>query len=71
MSFGIPENIWLVITAAGICTSIILSEISSLNKILTRMEKRGMDIEYKLHLMQQTIDGLANSVESVENNTRP
>ena len=71
MSLGIPINIWLVLTAAGICTSFIVSEISSLNKILTRMEKRGMDIEYKLHLMQQTIDGLANSVESVENNTRP
>ena len=71
MSLGIPENIWLVITVAGICTSFILSEISSLNKIITRMEKRGMDIEYKLHLLQQNIGELANSVEGVENNTRP
>ena len=74
MSFAMPAYpgyIWLALAVAIICTSWIASEISSLSKIFTKLEKRGMDIEYKMHVMQQSIDGIANTLESVESNTRP
>ena len=71
MSFGISADIWLVLAAVVICTSLITSEISSLSKILMMLEKRGMDIEYKLHLLQHTINEIAKTVEGVESNTRP
>ena len=71
MSFGISADIWLVLAAVVICTSFITSAISGLSKILVMLEKRGMDIEYKLHLLQHTINEIAKTVEGVESNTRP
>ena len=71
MILDVPSYIWLVLAVAMICTSWITSEVSKLGSILEKLEKRGGDIEYKLLLMQHSIDHVAGSVDSVEENTRP
>lgn len=71
MSFDTPDYFWIGLAAAVICTSWIVSELTSLKMLLTKLEKRGMDIEYELHVMQQSIDSIGGSVDEVEKNTRP
>ncbi len=65
------QFVWGIAAAIGLIElSALVSEISASKHLLVKLEERGRDIEYKLHCLQQTIDGIAGSVDGVEQNTR-